>query len=143
MVCLGNICRSPLAHGIMAKLLDHNLYKVDSAGTAGYHIGAKPDARSIDVAQKNGVDISKQQARKFSEKDFERFDYIFVMDTNNEADVLRLAKSENDRKKVFRLTQYAQLDQKNVPDPYYGTTQDFEEVFELIEEACKRIALKI
>ena len=100
MVCLGNICRSPLAEGLLAAKLPRNNFFVDSAGTGGYHIGREPDHRSIATAKKNGLDISQQKARKFTTQDFEDFDYIFVMDNSNYDDVTFLAKTAEQKQKV-------------------------------------------
>ena len=92
MVCLGNICRSPLAHGILEDMLDADRFEVQSAGTGAWHVGNKPDPRSIEVAAKNNIDISRQKAKQFSTKDFEIYDYIFVMDKSNYKDVIKLAR---------------------------------------------------
>ena len=100
MVCLGNICRSPLAEGILKNKLDSDNYLVDSAGTANYHTGKSPDKRSIAVAKKNGLDIANQQAAHFEASYFKKYDLIFVMDLNNYNDVLSLAKNKQDRDKV-------------------------------------------
>jgi len=93
MVCLGNICRSPLAHGILEDMLDADRFEVQSAGTGAWHVGNKPDPRSIEVAAKNNIDISRQKAKQFSTYDFEIYDYIFVMDKSNYKDVIKLAKT--------------------------------------------------
>jgi len=135
MVCLGNICRSPLAEGIMqhhAKLNGLN-WHVDSAGTGNWHVGEGPDKRSTHAAKNHGIDISRQVCRLFKLSDFDGFDLIFVMDKSNFADILALARNEGDAKKVRLL-----LGDKIVPDPYYDDTQ-FEPVFTLIEEGCKDI----
>ena len=100
MVCLGNICRSPLAEGLLASKLPKDKFFVDSAGTGSYHIGKQPDQRSILVAQKNGLDITQQKARQFTSRDFEEFDYIYVMDSSNYDNVVDLAKSDTDKAKV-------------------------------------------
>ena len=94
MVCLGNICRSPLAEGILQSKLDTNFFSVDSAGTAAYHIGELPDQRSIAVAKKHGIDISNQRARKFDIKDFIEFDVIYAMDKENYQNICSLAKNK-------------------------------------------------
>ena len=99
MVCLGNICRSPLAQGILEKKVFKSVI-IDSAGTAGYHIGKNPDQRSIDIGNKNGVDISNYKARQFSKEDFKNFDHIYVMDNSNYKDVIGQAESIEDEKKV-------------------------------------------
>jgi protein-tyrosine phosphatase len=139
MVCLGNICRSPLAEGVMQHLSDeqHLGWFVDSAGTGGWHVGEGPDSRSTSVARKHGIDISKQVCRKFRPRDFEEFDHIYVMDKNNLQDVLALAPDETSTDKVKLL-----LGDKEVPDPYYDNSM-FEPVFELIEGGCKDIVREL
>ena len=135
MVCLGNICRSPLAHGIMEHLVkeqDLN-WEIDSAGTGGWHIGQQPDERSIAVAKKYGVDISKQTVRKICIDDFDHFDRIMVMDYNNLNDVKEIARSENDIEKVSLV-----LKNEIVPDPYYDDNQ-FDPVYHMVEKRCKEI----
>ena len=134
MVCLGNICRSPLAHGIFEQLSKEFSITVDSAGTASYHIGSSPDPRSIKTAMKHGIDISNQRARQFTKTDFDAFDHIFVMDRQNLKDVLKLSQSEVERNKVKLL-----LTNEEVEDPYYGDDQGFEIVFNKIEKASKEI----
>jgi len=134
MVCLGNICRSPLAHGIFEQLSKEFSITVDSAGTASYHIGSSPDPRSIKTAMKHGIDISNQRARQFTKTDFDAFDHIFVMDRQNLKDVLKLSQSEVERNKVKLL-----LTNEEVEDPYYGGDQGFEIVFNKIEKASKEI----
>lgn len=138
MVCLGNICRSPLAEGIMKqKAAENGLeWTVDSAGTGAWHAGELPDRRSIATARKKGVDISDQRARQFQIADFERFDKIFVMDTQNLSDVLRLATSEAHRAKVeLMLDQIHPGLRRSIPDPYYDDN-GFEEVFDMLDQAC-------
>ncbi|PCJ96917.1 MAG: protein-tyrosine-phosphatase [Flavobacteriaceae bacterium] len=143
MVCLGNICRSPLAEGILKNKVNPKSIFVDSAGTGGYHIGNKPDSRSIDVAKKYGIDISNQRCRKFSYSDFEEFDYIYVMDTNNYNHIMSLARNESDVNKVMLLLEENNIDIKEVPDPYYDAADGFEHVFHLIDTACIAIAMKL
>lgn len=135
MVCLGNICRSPLAEGIMQHLADEQGldWQIDSAGTGNWHIGEGPDHRSVRTAHQFGIDISKQICRQFKPSDFDKFDLILVMDKNNLSDVLAQARTEQDAAKVKLL-----LTDKEVPDPYYDNTQ-FEPVFKLIEGGCKDI----
>lgn len=142
MVCLGNICRSPLAEGILKSMVDSETVYVDSAGTGGYHIGEAPDPRSIAIAKKNGIDISNQVCRKFIPEDFTRFDVIYVMDENNYQNVLKLAKSETDKSKVKLLL--SEIDNKNleVPDPYYGGDNGFVNVYNLIYQACSKLITK-
>ncbi|WP_184545932.1 low molecular weight protein-tyrosine-phosphatase [Mucilaginibacter sp. FT3.2] len=135
MVCLGNICRSPLAEGIMQHLSDRQDlgWQVDSAGTGNWHVGEGPDRRSVKTARNHGVDISKQICRLFKQSDFDEFDHIFVMDKYNLSDILNLARTDKQAQKVKLL-----LGDKIVPDPYHDDTQ-FEPVFELIEGGCKDI----
>lgn len=134
MVCLGNICRSPLAHGIFQNLVADQNIKVDSAGTANYHTGAAPDPRSIEIATIHGIDISRQKARQFVVEDFDQFDYIYVMDYSNQQNVLRLARNDQDRAKVHLL-----LGDAEVEDPYYGGKEGFSVVFNKIQKACQHI----
>ena len=143
-VCLGNICRSPLGEGIMLHFIEEqNLekhFQVDSAGTAGYHINEAPDHRTIANAKKNGVDLSKLRARKFTAEDFEAFDKIYVMDESNYGNVLALAKNREHKNKVdYLLNVLHPMQNKHVPDPYYGTEKDFEAVFQLVYKACQKI----
>ncbi len=143
MVCLGNICRSPLAEGIMRSKLSDDFW-VDSAGTINFHVNDSPDKRSIQVAQENGIDISHLKGRQFTEKDFSNFDLIFVMDKTNYRDVLRLAKNENDKQKISLLLEAVfPNENQEVPDPYYGTIDDFRKVYQLVDLACERIAQKL
>lgn len=137
MVCLGNICRSPLAQGVFEQLSPYPNYRVDSAGTANYHRGAPPDPRSITTAQQHGIAIDHQRARHFNPQDFQDFDYIYVMDKQNLENVLALAKNENERKKVHLL-----LGDTEVEDPYYGGDEGFEQVYQKIHQACLKILSK-
>ncbi|MFN0217055.1 MAG: low molecular weight protein-tyrosine-phosphatase [Saprospiraceae bacterium] len=139
MVCLGNICRSPLAEGIMKQKIREAEFDwvVDSAGTGHWHAGQLPDRRSIVTAGQHGIDITDQRARQFQTDDFERFDKIFVMDTQNMRDVLRLARTEAHRAKVeLMLDQSHPGLERSVPDPYYDDN-GFEEVFEMLDRACE------
>lgn len=135
MVCLGNICRSPLAHGIMEHLAkEQGLdWEVDSAGTGNWHVGESPDRRSTRTAREHGIDISGQVCRLFRLSDFDYYDHIFVMDNSNLSDILSMARNQDDRKKVELL-----LGNKIVPDPYYDDTQ-FEPVYQMIEERCEEL----
>ncbi|AQW99382.1 low molecular weight phosphotyrosine protein phosphatase [Elizabethkingia anophelis] len=136
MVCLGNICRSPLAEGILkSKLPDH--YIVDSAGTIAMHEGEHPDKRSVKVAALHNIDISKQRSRPIQPKDLEYFDRIYCMDRNNLKDVSAMAKNEGQRQKISLILDVLH-DNNNteVPDPYWGNQQDFEDVFQLLNKAC-------
>jgi len=144
MVCLGNICRSPLAEGILQeKAREAGLdWTVDSAGTGYWHVGAPPDRRSIVTARRHGIDISAQRGRQFQVADFQRFDHIFVMDTQNLRDVLRLAADDEQRAKVSLILDQTYPDQaQSVPDPYYDD-DGFEAVFEMLDEACAAFVRK-
>jgi protein-tyrosine phosphatase len=144
MVCLGNICRSPLAEGILkSKVFSFKTF-VDSAGTGAYHIGEKPDKRSINIAKVNGIDITNQKARKFSVKDFDEFDYIYVMDNSNYDDVISLARNDDDRVKVkLILNEIFPDEDLDVPDPYYGGEFGFKNIYKMLDEACEIIAKKV
>ena len=146
MVCLGNICRSPVAEGIMRsklKALDLNMM-VDSAGTSNYHIGEAPDSRSVKNAAKNGIDISQLKARQFQVDDFDRFDIIYAMDEQNRIDILSKARNDGDKIKVKLMMQALENEsQINVPDPYFGTEVDFQLVFDLLNKSCETSAISL
>ena len=138
MVCLGNICRSPMAEGLLRhKIRQMNLdIETDSAGTAGYHIGSKPDHRMIETAAKFGVDISDLRARQFKLADFDDIDYIFAMDKENQLNMQRMATNELGREKVRLFLEHVDFPNYNeVPDPYYGSMKDFEFVFNMLDDA--------
>ncbi len=141
MVCLGNICRSPLAHGILQSKLPSDKFFIDSAGTGNYHIGQQPDKRSIAIAKQNGIDISTQQCRQFEISDFENFDVVYVMDASNFSDVVKMARNPDDIAKVKLILDNDSSTSSEVPDPYFGDHKDFEEVFNLLDKACDAIAL--
>lgn len=144
MVCLGNICRSPLAEGILKSKLSKNNFIVDSAGTGGWHAGEKPDKRSIAIAKQKGLDISQQKARQFSDKDFKKFDYIYAMDMSNYKNILSLAENEADKTKVtLILNELFPGENVEVPDPYYGGVDGFENVYNMLDKACDVIAEKL
>jgi protein-tyrosine phosphatase len=144
MVCLGNICRSPLAEGILASKLPEDKFKIDSAGTGSWHIGHSPDERSIAVAKKNKIDISKQKGRQFDTSDFEVFDHIYVMDNSNLKDIIKLAKTSEHKKKVqLILNELFPNENVDVPDPYFGLQDGFENVYKMLDEACDSIAEKL
>ena len=141
MVCLGNICRSPLAEGILQSKLDANFFSVDSAGTAAYHIGELPDQRSIAVAKKHGIDISNQRARKFDVKDFIEFDVIYAMDKENYQNICSLAKKDAEIHKVKMILNEVNPSQNlSVLDPYYGGVKGFQNIYQLLDEACEKIS---
>lgn len=144
MVCLGNICRSPLAEGILMSKLPKKSFLVDSAGTGNWHVGKQPDERSIAIAKKNGLDISNQRGKQFSTSDFETYDYIYVMDNSNYNDVIALATNENQKNKVqLILNELFPGENVDVPDPYYGSQFGFETVYSMLEETCENIAEKL
>lgn len=144
MVCLGNICRSPLAEGILKSKLTNNNVFVASAGTGNYHVDDLPDSRSIVVAKKYGIDITDQRGRQFNAEDFNKFDYIYVMDNFNYDDVISLASSEEDKAKVKLILNEIFPDENvDVPDPYQGGPQGFENVYKMLDEACTLIAKKL
>lgn len=141
-VCLGNICRSPLAEGIMLHLKEkHKLdLEVDSAGTASYHIGEAPDKRTIANAAKHGVDLTPLRARQFKVNDFDKFDWILAMDVNNLNAIKKMTNEQKHLQKVKLMLDFAQSSENaEVPDPYYGTEKDFELVYDLVDKACQSI----
>ncbi len=144
MVCLGNICRSPLAEGLLKSKVDTSNIYVTSAGTGHWHVGDQPDPRSIAVAKKNGLNITDQRGRQFKAEDFNEFDYIFVMDNSNKENVLKLAKTEKDKAKVqLILDEIFPGENVDVPDPYYGGDSGFDNVYDILNEACEKIANRI
>lgn len=141
MVCLGNICRSPLAEGIMQrKIKEHGLdWQVDSAGTGAWHVGELPDRRSIATARQHGIDLSSQRARQLKPHDLDRFDIILAMDSQNYRDILRLATTDAQGEKVHLIMNFVTPGRNQaVPDPYWDDN-GFEKVFEMLEEACGRV----
>jgi len=144
MVCLGNICRSPLAEGILKSKVNSTSFFIDSAGTGDYHIGKLPDKRSIAVAKKHYIDINNQRCRQFQISDFDNFDWIYVMDNSNKRNVLSLARNENDKAKVHLiLNEIFPNENVDVPDPYYDNERGFENVYSMLDKACTIIAQKL
>ena len=145
MVCLGNICRSPLAHGILERKIAENAligWKVDSAGTSGWHNGEAPDNRAIQVALKNGFDISGQISRKITVQDFNDYDLILTMDTSNYNDVLRLCTNNTQRNKVRLIMNYLHpVKNISVPDPYYNDR--FDEVVTMLDQAINELIASV
>lgn len=144
MVCLGNICRSPLAEGILkAKIRENRLnWKVDSAGTGSWHIGELPDPRSVATARKNGINITDQRARQFRVSDLDEFDLILTMDRSNQRDVLRFAKTDEQRAKVQMIMNFVHTGKNmDVPDPYWDD-EGFDKVYQMLQEACDAIIAK-
>lgn len=146
MVCLGNICRSPIAEEILRqKCLEIGFsVHLDSAGTANYHIGEAPDTRMITTARKFGYDIANLRARQFARSDFEKFDIIFAMDEKNKSDIVSMAKNELQKSKVHSFQDFAGVTEPDfVPDPYYGTQNDFDFTFRVVEQSAALVAEKL
>ncbi len=141
-VCLGNIVRSPLAENMFQHLAEtagvFDAYEVDSAGTGGWHVGESPDSRMRRVAEQRGL-VYDGRARQFSPSDFARFDWIIAMDQENRANLRALARSQADQDKIRLMREFDPLGGPNaeVPDPYYGGIRGFEEVYDIVERACK------
>ena len=144
MVCLGNICRSPLAEGLLKSKLDAERFQVDSAGTGHWHVGSMPDSRSIAVAQKNGLDITDQRGMQFKPAFFDRYDHIFVMDNYNYQDVVAQATKDEDKAKVqLILDEIFPGERVDVPDPYNDSLRGFDRVYEMLDEATTKIAERL
>ena len=140
MVCMGNICRSPTAQGVLEKQVEgsdlQERVSVDSAGTHGYHVGAPPDERAQRHAARRGIDLTAQRARQLVARDFDEFDLVLVMDLPNEQSAHALCPAQQ-RHKIHRLTDFCSVDGVHeVPDPYYGGASGFEGVLDLVENAC-------
>lgn len=145
VVCLGNICRSPLAEGILLHLVKEKKLSlhIDSAGTSDYHIDEAPDARTTVNAKKHNIDLSPLRARQFSVDDFDAFDKIYVMDKSNLQNVLKLARNENDKQKVDLFLNISHPNgNMEVPDPYFGGEAGFENVFQLVWNASEKLIEK-
>ena len=146
MVCLGNICRSPMADGLMRKKVQDNQLDVyvDSAGTANYHVGGAPDTRMTATAKSKGIDISGLKARQFIVSDFDAFDLIYVMDQSNYNNVVRLARNETDIQKVQLILELRTSPHEiEVPDPYYGGQDGFEHVYQLLDASTDIIIKRL
>ncbi len=146
MVCLGNICRSPMAEGIMrSKIEKYKLQaEVDSCGTAAYHVGEQPDRRAMAKLREHGMDISGLSGRQFQQSDFDNFDMIYVMDSQNYRNVLRLARNEKDRQKVnMIMNEVYPNGHIDVADPYYGGASGFDDTYQMLDMATEKIAEKI
>lgn len=144
MVCLGNICRSPMAEGLLRDKVDLEKVTVDSAGTGDYHIGNPPDERMIATAKNHNVDITNLQARQFTSEDFDRFDHIFVMDISNYQNVIKLARSAEDKEKVELILNRIKPGQdQEVPDPYHGGDEGFEHVYDLLNQSTDAIVKEL
>jgi len=142
-VCLGNICRSPLAAGVFRQLVEDNgltaLFEVDSAGTYGYHAGQHADLRAQKTAHRHGVDLRPHRARAVEAADFEEFDYIYAMDRSNYADLMDICPRGRETKVSLLLKAAPQLGIDEVPDPYYGVGNGFEQVFSMIDASCRAL----
>jgi protein-tyrosine phosphatase len=141
-VCLGNICRSPLAKGILRHKARKNTLEieVDSAGFEAYHVGEGADPRSLQIAAKHGIDISDHVARRFKISDFDQYDRIFVMDNNNYEDVMSVSRNEADQARVDFIMNLSRPGQNmSVPDPYYGGKDGFENVYRMLDQACEAL----
>ncbi|MBS1621630.1 MAG: low molecular weight phosphotyrosine protein phosphatase [Bacteroidetes bacterium] len=145
MVCLGNICRSPLAEGILlhkAKQAGLN-WQVESAGTGSWHIGSPPHKLSRKIASFYGIDISKQRCRQFQKEDLLYFDFIYVMDENNYEDVKAMGSELWNKLKVdLLMNELYPGENRSVPDPYFGTETDYHNVFDLLDKACDKVIEK-
>ncbi len=146
-VCLGNICRSPTAHGIFQALVDERglgeRITVDSAGTGGWHVGKAPDQRAAAAARQRGYDLSALRARQVSSADFERFDYILAMDHDNFSDLQALAPTTHCARLQLFLDYASDHDEREVPDPYYGGDAGFERVLDMVEDAAQGLLVHI
>jgi protein-tyrosine phosphatase len=141
MVCLGNICRSPLAEGILKKKIEEKKldWSVDSAGTGAWHIGEQPDRRSIAIARTYGIDISGQRARQLKPADLDRFDLVLAMDSSNYQNIIRNAFTKEQEEKVHLIMNFFNPGRnENVPDPYWDDN-GFEKVFKMLDKACEKI----
>ncbi len=144
MVCLGNICRSPLAEGILKSKLNLKDYIIDSAGMGNYHVGELPDKRSIQVANENKIDITYQRARQFTPEDFDNYDLIYAMDNLNYTELMKMSKTEEHKAKVKIILNEVFPDENiDVPDPYYDSIYAFRNVYKMLDEACEKIAVNL
>ena len=139
-VCMGNICRSPTAHGVFQALVDEqgltSRFRVDSAGTHSYHIGSPPDPRSQSTARERGLDLSGLRARRFEPRDFNDFDYLLAMDNNNLADMLAIRPGDASARAELMLTYAQGFTQREIPDPYFGS-DGFDLVFDMVDDAAR------
>lgn len=141
-VCLGNICRSPLAEGILRRMAEErdlaDRIGVDSAGTGGWHQGDPPDIRSIETGRMHGIDISGLRARKVKPSDFHTFDLIFAMDRANLRDLVKIAPHDSSAD-IHLFMDFVSGESRDVPDPYYGDRRDFESVYDMLSKGCDRL----
>jgi len=146
-ICMGNICRSPTAHGVFRQLVATKGFQdsinVDSAGTHAYHVGNSPDSRSVQAALLRGVDMSDLTARQLGDYDFEEFDYLLVADKDNYYLTIEACPMEHRHKVKFMLDFASHTSLKEVPDPYYGQGNGFERVLDLLEDACEGLMIEL
>jgi len=146
-VCMGNICRSPTAHGVFRKLVEEEGLSdrifIDSAGTYGYHVGHSPDPRAQETARRRGIDISDLKARKAESVDFDLFEYILAMDESNYEELMQIAPAGKEQKVRLFMEFAPDLGWREVPDPYYGGPTGFERVFDMVEKACRGLLADI
>jgi protein-tyrosine phosphatase len=148
-ICMGNICRSPAAEGVMRSMIEEkNLSEsihIDSAGTLDYHTGECADSRMVSHAAERGYDLTPHRARQFNpRKDFEEYDYIITMDNSNYSDIVKLDPKNKYRHKIHKITSFSKkYNEVEVPDPYYGGSQGFEFVLDLLEDSCRQLLEKI
>jgi protein-tyrosine phosphatase len=146
MVCLGNICRSPMAEGVFRNRVEKAGRRiiVDSCGTSDYHVGQVPDYRAVKTLQRHGIDISGLAARQFKVEDFDNFDHIFVMDASNLMNILALTRNQQDKDKVSLLLEEVYPgENRSVPDPYFGGIDGFNEVYQILDKAAVKFIDKI
>lgn len=147
VVCLGNICRSPMAEGALRRALDASplagRVQVDSAGTGGWHAGEPPDRRAIDCARRHGVDISRQRARQLTAQDFHDYDWLFCADTQNLRDARQLAPAGLEQRAVLLLDWAGVGAGSSVPDPYTGGREDFDHVWQLVDSAASAVVRRL
>ena len=146
-VCMGNICRSPTAHGVFRHLVEHNQLtdhiEIDSAGTHAYHVGNPPDSRSAATALERGIDLSDLRARQVTVDDFATYDYVIAMDRENHGNLMRLCP-ENYRERIHMFMDFTDdWSNAEVPDPYYGGASGFDRVFDMVESASVGLLAQI
>lgn len=147
VVCMGNICRSPMAEGVLRRVIEEaslpRPVRIDSAGTHGYHVGQPPDARARQAASRRGIDIAAQRARQVEAEDFHRFDLILAMDQEN-LQRLQVLRPENPRAELKRFLEFAEdAGSLDVPDPYYGAANGFEQVLDLVELGASGLLVEL
>ncbi|MBK9763572.1 MAG: low molecular weight phosphotyrosine protein phosphatase [Flavobacteriales bacterium] len=142
LVCLGNICRSPMAEGILRDMIRKQglPWSTDSAGTGDYHVGEAPDNRAQRATKDHGIDISDLRARQFRASDFEEFDVLLAMDESNLKNMIRLAPNANLASKAQLILDHApEVGTREVPDPWFGEERGFDEVYDMLDRACSKV----